>query len=216
MSTGQTCAAPSSDASRPRPSGCPSCRSCSTSPTAVVLVEHRECFVLVAARHEVFVVRVPLGNRLPRMRDDEHFFEVRPLAKLLEQRQEHVVDDHEAVARVRRDERDVVRVQSQVQRVEHTARTRHREVRLQMLRVVPHEGRDAIALLHPRPSQRRRELARALVELTVRRAVKALVRPARDHLDVGELNAGALEHARESQREIHHRTAHRHTSIRSR
>src|SRR5690349_23590301 len=46
--------------------------------------------------------------------------------EFLVQRQQHVVDDEEAVARVVRDESDVVGREPQVERVQHPARRRHR------------------------------------------------------------------------------------------
>ena len=60
-----------------------------------------------------------------------------------------LVDDHRAVVRVRCDVREVVRVQAQVERVQHEAAARDAEVRLVVLVVVPAERRDAVAALEP-------------------------------------------------------------------
>jgi hypothetical protein len=65
------------------------------------------------------------------------------------QRQQHVVDDQEAVLRVGGDPADFVGRQAQVQRVHHPAGGRDAEITLQVRMVVPAQGGHAITLLQP-------------------------------------------------------------------
>ena len=69
------------------------------------------------------------------------------------QRQQHVVDDQEAILRVGSDPADFVGRQAQVQGVHHAARCRDAEVALQVGVVVPAQGGDAVALLQPQRLQ---------------------------------------------------------------
>ena len=134
--------------------------------------------------------------------------DVRPVLELLEQRQERTVDDHDAVVGVRRDVREIVRMQAEVQRVQHEAAARDAEVRLVMLVMVPAERRDARAALEAELLQRGGELLRAPHRLAVVRAVEALVGQARDDLAVAEERLGPLEDVRQRQREVHHQAVH--------
>ena len=145
-------------------------------------VQHRRAVrVEDALRHPGRAARVTHGRRLvlvelgvaPRVRigareqllvavlDDDHVLDLRAVDEQVEQRLEAPVDDHGAVAGMRRDVREIVRVQSQVERVQDEAAARDAEIRLVMLVVVPAERRDAVAALEPEPLQRDRERARA-------------------------------------------------------
>ena len=75
-----------------------------------------------------------------------------------EQRDQRVVDDDHLVARVVDDVDELLREQPDVQRVQHGAHVRHREVHLEVLLRVPHERRDAVLGLHAELRQRRGEL----------------------------------------------------------
>ena len=131
-------------------------------PGRAARVTHRRGLVLVQLG---VAPRVRVGRReqlLVRVLDDEHVLDLRPAEELLEQRQQAAVDDHGPVARVGRDVGEVVRVQAQVQRVQHEAAARDAEVRLVVLVVVPAERRDAVAALEAEALQRRpRARARA-------------------------------------------------------
>ena len=81
--------------------------------------------------------------------------------ELVEQRHEAPIDDHRAVVGVRRDVREVVRMQAQVQRVQHEAAARDAEVGLVVHEVVPAERRHAVTALQPQLLQARRASARA-------------------------------------------------------
>ena len=91
----RACAGSSSDASRRRPWACRSCRSCSRSPSASVSASAGSAIV-GRLGEELLVAAIAADHdhalELAARRDD-----------LLEQRQQHVVDDHEAIAGVVRD-----------------------------------------------------------------------------------------------------------------
>ena len=74
--------------------------------------------------------------------------------ELLEQRQQDVVDDEEAVLGVVRDPADLVGRKPQVQRVHHAARRRNAEIAFEVRVVVPAQRRDAVALLQAGGEQR--------------------------------------------------------------
>ena len=86
---------------------------------------------------------------LVRVLDDEDVLDRRLVLELVEQRQQHLVDDDDLVAGVRRDVREVGRMQPEVERVEDEAAARDAEVALHVLVVVPGERRDAVAALEP-------------------------------------------------------------------
>ena len=160
---------------------------------------------------ERLVVDAPGGRLARRVADDDDLLERRPGAELVEQRQEHVVDDEEAVLRVRRDVGKVVGREAQVERVHHAAGERRAEVRLQVRRVVPHEGGDPVALAHPCVQERAGQGARATDHRAPGRAVQRPVGLARDHFDVGEIAGRAIREERHGQRDVHHRSAHPYT-----
>ena len=64
------------------------------------------------------------------------------------------------IAGVRRDVRQLVKVEPNVERVEDRARARHPEVRLEMTKVVPAERRHAVTASDAEPLQRGREPTR--------------------------------------------------------
>ena len=176
---------------------------------AVALVEHRQLVVGIAGPEQVLVALVAVRHRGAGERHHEH-----PLRRdlgpdLLEQRQQHVVHDHEAVARVVGDIGDVVRMQPEVERVQHAAGAGDAEVALLMRVVVPHHGGHRIAPFETRACQCRGELAGAPVEVAVVVAVQRLVRQAGDDLAVAEQRPGPLQVMGESERVVHHRRAHR-------
>ena len=171
-------------------------------------VTHRRGFPLVDTR---VLPLVRVGGReelLVRVLDDEDVLDRRLGAELLEQGDEGAVDDHGAVACVRRDVGEVVRMEAEVERVEDEAAARDPEVRLVVLVVVPAERRDAVAALEAELAERGRELPRPPHRLAVVRAVEALVGEARDDLAVAEELLRARQQVRQREREVHHQALH--------
>jgi hypothetical protein len=82
-----------------------------------------------------------------------------------------------AIAGLLRDERDLVGMQPEIQRMDHRTGERNPEVRLEVLRVVPHQRRDAIVLVHTGSDEGARELPRATDQRAVGGARQAAIRP---------------------------------------
>ena len=141
--------------------------------------------------------------------DRDDVLEAHAVDELRGERPEHLVDDEHAVARVRRDVRVVVGVQAEVQGVRDEAAHRRADVRLEVLVVVPHERRDAVAVLEAETAQRDREPLRARREVGVRVPVPALVREPRDDLALGVELVAAAEDRRDVQLVVHHQALHR-------
>ena len=175
----------------------------------IALVECGQVVVGIAGRQQVLVALVALRYRLAGKRRHEH-----PLRRdlgpdLLEQRQQHVVHDHETVARVIGDIGDVVGVEAEVQGVQHAAGAGDAEIGLLVRIVVPHHGGHRLAPLEPRTRKRRGKLPRAAAKIAVAVAVQRLVRQAGDDLALAEQRAGPLQVMRQRERVVHHRRAHR-------
>ncbi len=100
-----------------------------------------------------------------------------------EERQDAAVHEDHPVVGVADDERQLVGGQPQVERVQHGAHRRDGEVRLHVLRVVPHAGGDHVAAAYPElVVQGVRELRGTGARLRERAAPRltALPRPGRD------------------------------------
>jgi hypothetical protein len=135
--------------------------------------------------------------------------EPRALAEVLDERPEHLVRDQDAVARVRRDVREVVRVQAQVQRVRDHAADRDADVGLEVLVMVPAEGPDTVAVLQAElVAERGGELARTRRELGVGVAMPAAVGQSRDDLPVAEELLAAPQDRRHVQLVVHDQAFH--------
>src|SRR5579863_2037865 len=106
------------------------------------------------------------------------------------------------------DECDLVGMKPQIQRVHHSARERHAEVRFEVSAVIPHQCRDAVAAAQPSSLERRRELFPPAIQIPVCIAADAAVWPARSNLAIAKKLARALENVVHRQGEIHHRSAH--------
>ena len=107
---------------------------------------------LVGRGNELLVVDRAVG-RVARA-DGDHVLEADPVDELRGERPQHLVDDEDAVARVRGDVRVVVGVQAEVQRVRDEAADRRADVRLEMLVVVPHQRGDPVAVVEAEAAQR--------------------------------------------------------------
>ena len=115
-----------------------------------------------------------------------------------------VHDEHLRLAIVD-DVGDLLGVQAQVEGVGDRAGERDAEVRLEVLAVVPHQGRDAVAAADPGGDQRAGELARAADDGAVGRARELLVGAPRHDLGVGHPALGAVDDQVDGQRDVHHR-----------
>ena len=150
-----------------RPSGCRWCRSCSTWPRRCALVDRpatrsraarRRAAPRSAARRGRARVASPLA-------DHDHVLapssaRSRTLASC---GTSESVDDHDAVLGVVGDVDELLGEEPDVERVQHGAHRRHREVGLEVLLRVPAEGRDALgpALMPRRVSAAARRSARS-------------------------------------------------------
>ena len=102
----------------------------------------------------------------------------------------------------------VVGMEAEVQRVRHEPADRRAHVRLEVLRVVPHERPDAVAVLEPELAQRDDELLRARDEVGVRVRVPALVgQAARDLVVAVELVRAAQDRGH-VELVVHHQAVH--------
>ena len=129
-------------------------------------------------------------------------------AELLEQRQQRIVDDQNAVFCVVHDVGEVTRMQARIDRVEDHARERHSEVRLDVLVLVPAQSRDAVTTSQAELPERDCELLRAGYEVRVRVPVDGLVRPAGNDRLVPKECLRPSEDERERQRVFHHQSVH--------
>ncbi len=171
-------------------------------------VAHGRSSVLVELRI-LPVVRVGGGEQvLVVVLDDDHVLDLRLGFELVETGEQRPVDDHRLVARVRRDVREVGRVEAEVERVQDKAAAGNAEVALVVHVVVPGEGRDAVARLEAEVLEGNGELLRPAHRLADRVAVEALVRHPRDDLLLREVRLGAAQQRRQRQLEVHHLSAH--------
>ena len=92
---------------------------------------------------------------------DDDVADSRPASKLLEQRQQRRVHDHDAVLGVRGDVPQLVGMEPQVERVQHRAQQRHGEVGLEVAVVVPAERGDPVARADAERAERAGEPVRA-------------------------------------------------------
>ena len=121
-----------------------------------------------------------------------------------EQRHQAVVDDDDAVLAVVRDVGELLREQPDVQRVQHRAHARDREVRLEVRLVVPHERADPVAVADPEAAQPRRELLGPVRDLGERGALDR-VAPERRDLAVAVHRPAVPEQEPDGQRVVLHR-----------
>src|SRR3984893_6116195 len=121
----------------------------------------------------------------------------------LEHWQQNIVQEKVAVSTVDHDIRELLCVQTKVQRAQHAACHRDPELTLEVRRMVPHERRYTIGRHDPRQFERASQAARAVVEVAIPAAGDRTVRPARYDLDLTEELAGPLEDGSKRQRKIH-------------
>ena len=177
-------------------------------PGRAARVTHGGRLVLVELRIAPGVGVRSADELLVRVLDDEHVLDRRSIHELIQQRHEALVDDHDLVARVRRDVGEIVRMQTQIQRVQHEPAAGNPEVCLVVLVVVPAQRRHAIAALEPELLQPDGECARPAAVLAVGGAVKALVRKPGDDLVAAVVLLGPPQQGGKRQLVVHHQTVH--------
>ena len=185
-------------------------------------VTHRRRFVFVELRireiltrlgQEFLVAITARRRRAATERHHDYALEFHLVAKFFKHRQQDVIDDQEAVARVVGDEADFVRVQPQVQRVEHASGGRDAEVRFQVLGLVPQQRGHPVSAQQPHAGEHVRKTARAPVEIAPGVTRERAVRPARDDFYPAENVACAFEQRRHREGKIHHQSAHGKVSL---
>ena len=173
----------------------------------VIFLVRRVLEIRRCGGEESLVVHERCCDRGAGERHHDHLLERHLGPELLEERQQNVVDDEEAVARVVRDPRDLAGREAEIQRVHHAARRGDPEVALEVRVVIPTKRRDAVALLQTGRKQRRGESAGAPVEVGEAVPDERLVGQAADDLGIGVEAAGPLEQVVERQRHALHRRA---------
>ena len=127
--------------------------------------------------------------------------------QLGERRQQARVDHDDLVLGVVGDVGDLVGEEPDVEGVQHRAHRRHGQVDLEVLGVVPHEGRDPLVAVDAAGPQGSGQAAGSLGDVGERTATGA-VRRGRDDLGVGVHAGGVLEEAGDAQRGILHGALH--------
>ena len=162
---------------------------------------------------QLFVVdhRVQAGGSAPAASLNAHHDRVRhPRLRrdLLPQRQQRLVDEHDAIVRVVDDEAELVGMEAKVERVKDAAGQWDAEVGLEMLIVVPCERGNPVAGTDPELLQRPRQTPGPRGEVGEGVPVKRPVRAARDDGPPREDALGVPKDGRQRQREIHHQAVH--------
>ena len=175
----------------------------------IVLIERGVGEVPSPRREQLLVAVHPRRSGLAAERCDDDSLELDVIFDLLVCRQEHIVDNEEAIAGVVRNEGDLVRMEAEIERVEHATGRRDAEIAFQMTGVVPHERCHTVAGTQPGAEQGVRELSRAAMEIRVAVALDLAAGVAGNDLGLAEERARAIEDRIEREREIHHPAAHR-------
>jgi hypothetical protein len=128
-----------------------------------------------------------------------------------ELRNQRGVHDHGVVIGVGGDVADLSRREPDIQRVQHRAHRRHRQVGLEVLGVVPHEGPHALIGVHAQPPQGVGQPRGAAARLGVGAAPGPVPGPG-DDLAITEYRGPVAHDRRDRQRDVHYRAAHLATS----
>ncbi len=131
---------------------------------------------------------------------------------LSEQRDQARVHDHDVVSGVVGDITDDLRVQPEGERMQDRTHRRNGQVRLEMLGVVPHQRGDPLVAVHAERPEGASEPGRPGAGLRVRLAADAVSR-AGYHLAFAIGGAAEPHDSCHCQRDIHHRAAHRTSSV---
>jgi hypothetical protein len=120
-----------------------------------------------------------------------------------QQRQEAAVDHDHPVGGVLDDISEVVGMKTEVERVQHGAHGRNREIGLQMLMMVPGERADPVPRANTQLPEGHRELPRALEHFSVAIPIQGAVLGATDNGPVG-VHGGRPPHNRRNRELIIH------------
>src|ERR1700674_2563020 len=176
---------------------------------AVVFIDLRISEIVSGFREQLLVVQQSFGYAPTTIRNDNHFFERRVGRELLVNRQEHIVNQQEAVAGMLGDGGNFLGTKPKVQSMEDAAGTGNAEECFEMAGVVPHHGGHAVAGLQSEFRQSRREPTRAPIEFAITRARDGPIRFAGDDLDARKNLPGTLQDGGQRERKIHHGAAHK-------
>ena len=125
----------------------------------------------------------------------------------LEDVEQGLVDDDDAILGVGRNVAQVIWAQTRVERVDHGSHQRNREVQLEVLGLVPQQGRHAIAILDPQPGEGGREPPGALRAIAQRGATDRSVGTTRDDRCARIQSLRPLdEHCQRELKVVHHQT----------
>src|SRR5579859_5611000 len=175
---------------------------------AVILFDLRQRRVRRSIRDQLFIIQKSVRHLAASVRHHNYFFEWRFRSEFLQHRQQHIVDNQKPVLRVPRNRRYLLRMQTQIQRVQNSARARHAKKRLQMSAVIPHHRSHPVPRPHSHFDQRGSQPPRSPVEISVARPHNRSVRPPRNNFNLRKKFAVARENMLQRQRKIHHRSAH--------
>ena len=176
---------------------------------AVIFVNRRIAKISIGIRQEIFIVQRAFGNGVATVRRHDHAFKRNVLPEFFVNGIKHVVNQKKPVARMLGDGGDFLRVKAKVQRVQDAAGTGNSEKSLQMARVVPHHGSNAISGLESKSQKRRRKAAGPVIEFPIASTNDRLVGLSRNNFDPRENFPGTLQDGGKRQRKIHHCAAHR-------
>ena len=127
---------------------------------------------------------------------------------LLPERQQLLVDKHDAIVRIVDDEGELVGVEAEVERVQHGACQRDTEVRLEMLEMVPAECGHPVARTDVETQKGAGQTSRPSAEVGVRVAMQRPVRAACHHVAARKYLLRVAEDRRQRERKVHHQTVH--------
>ncbi len=164
--------------------------------------------ILGGFRDEGLVFLHPLRHRLTGEGNDDDPFHLEPVPEFLQQGQEHVIDNQEAVPGVVGDVSDFIRVQAKVQGMEHASGGRNAEISLQMDIMIPHQGSDPVAPLEPGLLQGLGQGTRPAVKIGVSVSMHRLVRHARNYLHRSVQASRPFQKVHQRQWVVHHRSLH--------
>jgi hypothetical protein len=123
-------------------------------------------------------------------------------------RQQDVINKNNLIIRVVDDERELVGMEAQVERVEDATGQWNAEVRFQVLIVVPTKSRDTVSWPDAKPLKRRSEASRANGEVRIGMTMYRFVRAASDDRAAREDALRTAEDRRQGKREVHRQTIH--------
>ena len=161
----------------------------------------------VGVSQEGLVLEIPGRNAASGAHDDRAR-DTGSRRHLFPERQQRLVHQHEAIVRIVDDEGDFVGMEPEVQCVQHAAGERDREIRLEVLEVIPPERGNAVAGADAKPVKGAGQAPDAAREVRVGVPVKRPVRPARHDLAAGMDLLRVTEDGRQRQRKVHHQAVH--------